>query len=77
MSLSHDDDIAVSLTQQDRSRRAFVSTLRSHVLQRMSGDLRQHFEHSVKPERAKSGAQLETPVAIYAALKGGIPFQGL
>ena len=75
MSLSHDHDMAVSLTQQDRSRRAFVSTLRSHVLQRMSGDLRQHFEHSVEPEHARSGAQLETPEAIHAALKGEFPFK--
>jgi ubiquinone/menaquinone biosynthesis C-methylase UbiE len=75
MSLSHDHDMAVSLNQQDRSRRAFVSTLRSHVLQRMSGELRQHFEGSVEPEHAKFGNPLETPEAIHEALKGEFPFK--
>ena len=75
MNRSHDHDMAVSLTQHDRSRRAFVATLRSHVLQRMAGDLRQHFEGTVGPEHEKSGAPLESPEAIHEALKPELPFK--
>ena len=75
MNRSHDHDMAVSLTQHDRSRRAFVATLRSHVLQRMAGDLRQHFEGTVRPEHEKSGAPLESPEAIHEALKPELPFK--
>ena len=75
MNRSHDHDMAVSLTQHDRSRRAFVATLRSHVLQRMAGDLRQHFEGAVGPECEKSGTPLESPEAIHDALKPELPFK--
>lgn len=75
MNRSHDHGMAVSLTQHDRSRRAFVASLRSHVLQRMAGDLRQHFEDSVGPDHEKSGATLESPEAIHEALKPELPFK--
>lgn len=75
MNRSHDHEMAVTLTQGDRSRRAFVATLRSHVLQRMAGELRQHFEGTVGPEHAKSGAPLETPEAIHEAMKVEFPFK--
>ena len=75
MNRSHDHGMAVTLSQHDRSRRAFVSSLRSHVLQQMAGELREHFNETVMPEHEKSGAPLATPEAIHKAMKPEFPFK--
>jgi len=75
MNRSHDHGMAVTLSQHDRSRRAFVSSLRSHVLQRMAGELREHFNETVMPEHEKLGTTLATPEAIHKAMKPEFPFK--
>lgn len=41
----------------------------------MAGDLRQHFEGFVGPDREKSGATLKSLEAIHEALKLELPFK--
>jgi len=75
MHRSHDHGMGIPLTQEDRARRAFVSSLRSHVLQQMSAGLRDHFENAVEPEHAKRGDELKGPEKIHRALRGEFSFK--
>ena len=75
MHRSHEHGMGIPLTQEDRARRAFVSSLRSHVLQQMSAGLRDHFEGAVAPEHAKRGDKLGEPEKIHRALRGEFPFK--
>ena len=75
MHQSHDHGMGIPLTQEDRSRRAFVSSLRSHVLQRMSAGLREHFEGAVAPQWEKKGQPLESPESIHNALRDEFAFK--
>jgi len=75
MHQSHEHGMGIPLTQEDRARRAFVSSLRSHVLQQMSAGLREHYEGTVAPEHAKLGDELEKPESIHKALRSEFPFK--
>lgn len=68
-------DLAVPLNQEDRAKRAFVSSLRIHVLQHMSGSMKSRYEEVVKPEAKKRGNQCETPEQIHKALKSDFVFK--
>lgn len=68
-------DLAVPLNQEDRAKRAFVSSLRIHVLQHMSGGMKNRYEDYVKPEAKKRGNQCETPEQIHKALKSDFVFK--
>jgi len=72
---SHEHGMAIPLTQEDRARRAFVSSLRSHVLQQMSAGLFQHFDSTVAEENTKRGKRLETPEDIHRSLLDAFPFK--
>ena len=68
-------DLAVPLNQEDRAKRAFVSSLRIHVLQHMSGSMKSRYEEVVKPEAKKRGNECETPEQIHKALKSDFVFK--
>jgi len=68
-------DLAVPLNQEDRAKRAFVSSLRIHVLQHMSGSMKSRYEEVVKPEAKKRGNQCETAEQIHKALKTDFVFK--
>lgn len=68
-------DLAVPLNQEDKAKRAFVTALRVHVLQHMSGSMKNRFEDYVKPEAKKRGNDCETPEQIHKALKSDFVFK--
>lgn len=62
--------LAVDFNQHERARKAFVSSLRSHVLTGMAGALREHYEQRVAPDiRRREGEAPATGQAIHAALR--------
>lgn len=68
-------DLAVSLNQEDRAKRAFVSSLRIHVLQHMSDNMKNRYEGHVASEARKTGNTCETPEQIHKALKSDFVFK--
>src|SRR6056300_190486 len=68
-------DLAVPLNQEDRAKRAFVSSLRIHVLQHMSNSMKNRYEEVVKPEAKKRGNQCDTSEQIHKALKSDFVFK--
>ena len=68
-------DLAVSLNQEDRAKRAFVSSLRIHVLQHMSDNMKNRYEDHVASEARKTGNACETPEQIHKALKSDFVFK--
>ena len=68
-------DLAVPLNQEDKAKRAFVTALRVHVLQHMSGSMKNRYEDYVKPEAQKRGNTCDTPEHIHKALKSDFMFK--
>lgn len=62
--------LAVDFNQHERARKSFVSSLRSHVLTRMAGALREHYEQRVAPAVARQeGSAPDSGQAIHAVLR--------
>jgi len=62
--------LAVDFNQHERARKAFVSSLRSHVLTRMAPAMREHYEQRVAPTIARrDGKAPDSGQAIHAALR--------